>query len=31
MSTSDSIHVSGVAARFGLTNWRQYIIYIGFA
>ncbi len=30
MSTSEIIRVSGVAVRFGLANWRQNIIYIGF-
>ncbi len=30
MSTSEIIRFSGVAVRFGLANWRQNIIYIGF-
>lgn len=31
MSVSEYAHGSGLAARFGLSNWRQNIIYIGFA
>jgi ribose transport system permease protein len=30
MSTSDTAKAPSVAARFGLANWRQNIIYIGF-
>ncbi len=30
MSTSETIRSPGLVARFGLANWRQNIIYIGF-
>ncbi|MEZ5778847.1 MAG: ABC transporter permease [Paracoccaceae bacterium] len=30
MSTSETIRSPGFAARFGLANWRQNMIYIGF-